>query len=108
MSEPLIAYFGHHKCGTIWIASIFHAVCDIVGLKKKHAHNPQQFGYDISASREQEGFNALSYTNANYDYVEGQNLIGFHVVRDPRDIIVSGYFSHLWSHPDDTWPALRA
>jgi hypothetical protein len=24
---------------------------------------------------------------------------GFHVIRDPRDIIVSGYFSHLHSHP---------
>jgi hypothetical protein len=24
---------------------------------------------------------------------------GFHVIRDPRDIVVSGYFSRLYSHP---------
>ncbi|GAB4440065.1 MAG: hypothetical protein Kow0031_22020 [Anaerolineae bacterium] len=24
---------------------------------------------------------------------------GFHVIRDPRDIVVSGYFSHLKTHP---------
>ena len=27
---------------------------------------------------------------------------GFHIIRDPRDIIVSGYFSHLYSHPLQT------
>lgn len=30
----------------------------------------------------------------------------FHVIRDPRDIIVSGYFSHRNSHPTDGLPLL--
>src|SRR5262249_55892480 len=25
---------------------------------------------------------------------------GFHMIRDPRDMIVSGYFSHRYSHPE--------
>jgi hypothetical protein len=33
-------------------------------------------------------------------------FVGFHVIRDPRDIAVSSYFSHLHSHPTDNWPEL--
>jgi hypothetical protein len=29
------------------------------------------------------------------------------VVRDPRDVLVSGYFSHKNSHPTDNWPELK-
>ncbi len=29
-------------------------------------------------------------------------------MRDPRDIIVSAYFSHLKTHSTDTWPELIA
>jgi len=36
---------------------------------------------------------ALSILDAN------RNYRGFHVIRDPRDIVVSGYFSHRYSHP---------
>jgi len=32
----------------------------------------------------------------------------FHVIRDPRDVIVSGYFSHRNSHPVDGLPHLAA
>jgi len=28
------------------------------------------------------------------------------VIRDPRDMIVSGYFSHLKSHSEQDWPEL--
>lgn len=33
---------------------------------------------------------------------------GFHVIRDPRDIVVSSYFSHLLSHPTEVWKELTA
>jgi hypothetical protein len=34
------------------------------------------------------------------------DYLGFHVVRDPRDVIVSAYFSHLKTHPTRNWPKL--
>ncbi len=40
--------------------------------------------------------------NSNYDKLFSQlkgEYKGFHIVRDPRDTIISGYFSHLNSHP---------
>jgi hypothetical protein len=29
--------------------------------------------------------------------------LGFHLIRDPRDIVVSSYFSHMNSHPTKFW-----
>jgi hypothetical protein len=31
------------------------------------------------------------------------NYLGFHVIRDPRDIVVSAYFSHKKTHPMGDW-----
>ena len=30
----------------------------------------------------------------------------FHLIRDPRDVCVSAYYSHLYSHATDVWPEL--
>jgi hypothetical protein len=32
----------------------------------------------------------------------------FHVIRDPRDLIVSGYFSHRNTHPTEAFPDIQA
>jgi len=49
----------------------------------------------------------LSYTNADTQHAADLPLYrGFHVVRDPRDVLVSAYFSHKHSHPTDNWPEL--
>jgi len=33
---------------------------------------------------------------------------GVHLVRDPRDVLVSSYFAHRFSHPTTDWPELAA
>ena len=49
----------------------------------------------------------LSYINADIHFVRDlDDFLGFHVIRDPRDIVVSAYFSHLYSHATEGWPAL--
>jgi hypothetical protein len=73
-------------------------------------HLPRHFApYDsIAAKVRSEGIDVLIYTNADID--QAQQLPpsrGFHVVRDPRDILVSAYFSHKHSHPSDKWPELE-
>lgn len=32
------------------------------------------------------------------------DYLGVHLIRDPRDIVVSGYFSHLKTHSTEQWP----
>ena len=103
----MFAYFGHHKCGTVWIVSIIKEIAQSAGLKVAHHHNDTGFAGDIAVYREQFPFDFWCYTNADYCFVRGLEVRGFHVVRDPRDVIVSGYFSHLNSHPEEGWPQLH-
>jgi hypothetical protein len=49
----------------------------------------------------------LAFRNADPAYLsELPPFLGFHIIRDPRDIIVSSYFSHRNSHPTANWPEL--
>lgn len=102
----LYAYFGHHKCASTYAINICYEVCNLLGFKpieKKIAfeENPENFlhfnksSFLISQTSTQEKVAAL-----------GQDFRGFHVIRDPRDICVSGYFSHLKTHFVEGWPQL--
>lgn len=104
----MLAYFGHHKCGTQWISSIVKQVCAAADLTVSHHDSAAAFEGDIVLYRQRFPFDFWCYTNADYFLVRGVKLSGFHVVRDPRDVIVSGYFSHLNSHPLTGWPQLRS
>ena len=105
--STLLAYFGHHKCGTTWIQHIIDHLCELTQLKVVHHYDDRGFNGDIVARRSEQQFDFWCYSNADVTFVRGVPLRGFHVVRDPRDVIVSGYFSHLGSHPDRDWPWLQ-
>jgi hypothetical protein len=103
--RTLLAYFGHHKCATQWINGIVAEVCSITGREQMIHSGPRTFGRDLGAAipRPEETF--LCYVNADRRRVKRLGALrGFHMVRDPRDIVVSAYFSHLYSHPD--YPSL--
>lgn len=56
-----------------------------------------------------EGVDVVSCPTADWTQVEALlPLKGVHVIRDPRDIIVSAYFSHRNSHPIENLPHLAA
>ncbi|MCI0558084.1 MAG: hypothetical protein MN733_06285 [Nitrososphaera sp.] len=38
--------------------------------------------------------------------LEAHNRTAIHIIRNPLDMIVSAYYSHLHSHPADGWPEL--
>lgn len=104
----ILGFYGHHKCGTNWILQVMTDVCAAEGLTLVNHDEAVWFhNGDILAYRREHPFDFWSYTNADYTFVRPLDTIGFHVVRDPRDVIVSGYFSHLATHPDTAWPRLR-
>lgn len=108
MSKSLFAYCGHHKSGSTWIYQIIEAACRHGGRSMLHATGPHDFdGGDLAATWRRLGFDVLTLVNANYAYLADMPVRGIHVVRDPRDVVVSGYFSHLHSHPAEHWPALQ-
>ncbi len=107
-AKEIFAYFGHHKCATTWLNDILGQVCKRIGLSIVIIHNSELFN-DYLESIKKNQIDFLSYINADIENVKKleNNFIGFHVVRDPRDIVVSAYYSHLYSHPvGEGWPEL--
>ncbi|MEM1126728.1 MAG: sulfotransferase [Bacteroidota bacterium] len=123
--DPLYTYFGHHKCASSWIWAILAQICREAGLVHKimvdpltpTGHGPltdymadQIPRHDLGRYLEQRGYDFVSFVTADMEMVEALRMPfkGFHVIRDPRDIIVSAYFSHRNSHPTDNLPHLAA
>jgi Sulfotransferase domain len=105
--RPLLGYFGHHKCASTWIENICGSVCHDLGLRFRLVYTASDFDADLPSLMSHERVDFLAYANADYRHVGllGE-VTGFHVVRDPRDVVVSAYFSHLYSHPTHAWPEL--
>ncbi|MCS3672815.1 hypothetical protein GGP66_000219 [Salinibacter ruber] len=110
MSLPNFAYYSHHKCATGWTTSILMEFCFHLGRRFRIAHGPVQYGADggLRAWVARHDVEFLAYTNAEmYEVQSLPSHQGVHVVRDPRDVLVSAYFSHKNSHPTENWPELE-
>src|SRR5262249_29817599 len=103
----LVAFFGHHKCASTWVHSILAPVCAEAGWKLAYLYDETSFGNDLAAYVRQNAVDVVSYVNADARFLKAlPPHRAFHVVRDPRDLTVSAYFSHRNSHPTRDWPAL--
>lgn len=97
---PLLAYFGHHKCATQWMKSIVAEVCSVVGRTQVVFSDAKAFDKDLARALPHPGSTFLCYMSADQRYLKDLGpMRGFHVIRDPRDVVVSAYFSHRYSHP---------
>ena len=89
-----LVFFGHHKCASTWMGRIFYDLQAITGWSIQYGFNPSR------------KLNILG--NAKLEHVRGyENFRGLHLIRDPRDIVISGYYSHLKTHPTRKWPELE-
>lgn len=80
-----------------------------MALRFKIVHLPKHFGSHDSLGDlvREENIDFLSYTNADADHVQDlPPYRAFHVVRDPRDIVVSAYYSHKNSLKAPDWDEL--
>lgn len=99
--------FCHHKCGTGYQEKVWGELCRRQALKFLRVNNggveldridpktipPRSFLFVYNGD-----YRAHVLDAGLKDYK------GYHVVRDPRDIVVSAYFSHRYSHPlDNPW-----
>ncbi len=107
---PLRMFFGHHKCATGWIDNILREILLHMGRSFKIVHQPYSFEKygTLGPLVEQENIQFLSYINTDLRYTHDLKVYrAFHVVRDPRDIVVSAYFSHLHSLKAPDWDELN-
>jgi hypothetical protein len=108
-SFPLRAYFGHHKCATGWHGGTMREIALHMGLRFRIVNQEKDFAdhETLGDYVRSEGIDILSYANANAGHAATLPLYrGVHVVRDPRDVLVSAYFSHLKTHGTEDWPDL--
>lgn len=105
-NRPLIAYWGQHKSGSNWIHQITGRVARKLSMKYARFSRPLEFDGDLSNYRDKHGLKCVSWVNAEYTKIKDVEWKGYHVVRDPRDVIVSAYFSHVKTHPTENWPRL--
>jgi hypothetical protein len=107
----LRVFYGHHKCATAWIDGILREVSLHLGARFRIVHRERDLrgAPTLGALVERESVDVLAYTNATAALAATlPPHRGFHVVRDPRDVIVSAYYSHLHSHSTRHWPELEA
>jgi len=88
-------FFGHHRCATTWTVTLILALSRELGLRVAQEDRYEKLPSDL----EKTGF--LTHSNATDGIVRqlaNREYRAFHVVRDPRDILVSSYFSDKYSH----------
>jgi hypothetical protein len=75
----------HHKAGTVWLQSIFKRICNdfsLVFFNGRQSNLPEQFDVFLHFHSQ------FDLTSLHFDFR------GLHIIRDPRDIIISGCFYH--------------
>src|SRR5664280_1994495 len=95
--RPLLVHCGYHKVGTVWIRQVLLSVMRPYGLR-------QQEGKSAGIRSDTD---LAFYANAGTferSQLGSRAFRGTHVIRDPRDLVVSGYEYHLKT--DEPW-ALR-
>lgn len=107
-ANALSIVFTHHKCASKWLVSVLTACSAAFDkpLFKTHLSRsspPQGRNFDISL-----------VVNSDYDtciesygpWLTPGSRPALHVIRNPLDIVVSAYYSHLSAHSLVDWPQL--
>jgi hypothetical protein len=98
----LRAFFGHHKTASTWVRNILLDVSTALNLDQRTIHTASNYAPYASLREmiDAEQPDLITITDPKQEIVDTlPPLHGFHVIRDPRDVIVSAYFSHMHSHP---------
>lgn len=83
----------HHKTGTVWFHDIFAEISRRFGLRFRVS--PTEGGAP------EEPWDVFQETHSRFDAKNLGDFRGLHVIRDPRDVIVSAAFYHQKS--DEAW-----
>ena len=84
---PKILHGCHHRCGTVWIFNILWEVAAENGL----------IFLNSETSKWVTDADIVFYPHSRVDFKPLSHYVGSHMIRDPRDAIVSGYFYHRWT-----------
>lgn len=101
--------FAHHRSASTWSSAIFRELGASFGWRRAVIHDAAAPVADPALSGSRFAADFLVFSNAHPDILGALPAFrGVHLVRDPRDILVSSYFAHRFSHPTADWPELAA
>jgi len=101
--------FAHHRSASTWTGGILYQLSALTGWRCVTIHDPDRLPTDLVTYCDRRAVDLLVFTNARGEFLDQlPDYRGVHLVRDPRDILVSSYFSHRFSHPIIDWPELEA
>lgn len=107
MAHRPLLFLGHHKAATTWCQTLLRDICRELNLKMGVANTAEEFRNNLRNYFDQRTCDFLCWTNAEYSYLEQlDDFRAFHLIRDPRDMAVSAFFSHRNSHPTAGWAEL--
>lgn len=93
MKLPLIVVCTHHKTGTVWMASIFRGIKRHFKLK---LHSGLQSNLPEDADIFLQDHSRVDFPSLRAAAAKkGRKVRAIHVIRDPRDVIISGCFYHV-------------
>lgn len=101
-------YVSHHKCATKYALTVLRTVGYGAGWNVRNFHRPEQFDGNLSTVPRATDGDVVFWGNGEWGHLRDLDFDrACHVVRDPRDMLVSAYFSHRESHSTANWPELE-
>lgn len=87
----LLVHGCYHRVGTVWFMRIFQRIAARYRLDYRNTTQDE-------LAPETEIFQQM---HSRIDTSALPSYVGSHMIRDPRDVVVSGYHYHLWT--DESW-----
>jgi len=83
----------------MWLSAIAERACALMGLPYVYFFKSTRWGWNFVHFYQRTTYPVLSCADPKIEEVRQlQDFRGVHVIRDPRDMIVSAYFSHRNKH----------
>lgn len=94
-NHDLILHFSYHKCMTSYFNSIFHYLGEKWNWNFRHHNSDYESFHKTLAGYSNNSIYSLNNVDPKLSLIK-VDYRGTHVVRDPRDLVVSGYRYHKW------------
>jgi len=90
---PLYIHFGYHKCMTVFFSKVLWQMSLSIGKRFKRVSSDLQEFRDCLRTKK---YGCFNINNVLVNLEKLPHFLGSHIVRDPRDLLVSGYRYHKW------------